>query len=305
MMPWYWYGWFVSKSAAAGAPITLDVPQITLTTTVNAPTVTLGAVTLTVPQITVTTTVTAPAITLGAVSIAVPQIEPTTTVNPPTVTLGAVSLVVPQITPTTTVTAPTVTISGTATITVPQIAPTTTVTAPTITTGVAPAGSEYLSIRERILRQVAADLATITGIGTVHRWDMRGANPLGNYDVVLICDEERLLSQGIGNPGLQIKSLPITIAVGFVHDQQHGLATDSMVNRWRARIQDKLADNRVIAETDGPQLAIDSNVEEIDEADYDERVNAALRFEVLYEHDGNSPYTLGTAITAKQVTEES
>lgn len=163
---------------------------------------------------------------------------------------------------------------------------------------------ESLSIRERILRQLQADLGTIAGIGTIHRWDTRGVNALAPMDVVLIPEQETLDEESDGNPGVHRKVLPVVVAMMFTHDERSAVNTDHFANRWRARVWDKIMDNPTIVETAGPRLAVDSVVENIPPVDFEDGANnAALRLTVTYEHDGNSPYVLGTAITLREVVE--
>jgi hypothetical protein len=112
---------------------TVELPHLTDTDTLNAPTVAPGAVTITLPHLTDADTLNAPTVTVGAVTVVLPHLTDTDVLNAPTVTgQGVVAL--PHIDDTDTLNAPTVT-PGAVTVTLPHLTDADTLNAPTITTG--------------------------------------------------------------------------------------------------------------------------------------------------------------------------
>ena len=158
---------------------------------------------------------------------------------------------------------------------------------------------EAIPIRERILRQLRTNAATITGIGTVRRWDTRAKFTPIHLDAVVAASDETAEEGPQGTIGYTDKTLPVVVAVILFQSEASDDDSDWLRNRWQARLEQKLMANPAIIEAvTNQRLAIDTQISLIDGPDYAEgSLSAAVQVDVTYRHDRNSPYTWGTLIT--------
>lgn len=168
---------------------------------------------------------------------------------------------------------------------------------------------ESISIRERICRQVRTNVAAISGIGDVVRWDARGkyragstwVETLDHLDAMVFASDDEGIAEGSeGSIGTVIKTLPVFVFVVIRQDEDDTTSTDALVNKWLAALEYKLtADPFVIETATSVRLASDSEVTRLYSAPREEgerEAIAGVMFEVEYTHDRNSPYQYGTAI---------
>jgi hypothetical protein len=158
-----------------------------------------------------------------------------------------------------------------------------------------------ISIRERIERQVHRTVTAIDGIGTVRRWDARGATNPANLDAFVYSGEEAVADDAEGNLGLTVKYLTVNVAVLIMHDENtpptytdtDRESTAFLVNRWLAKIEAAVLANPKVRETGGTtDLAYRIAVRKIGEPGADNGVaEAVLEFGVEYSHVWDDPYS--------------
>ncbi len=158
---------------------------------------------------------------------------------------------------------------------------------------------EAIPIKERILRQLRTNAATITGIGTVRRWDTRAKTTPIHLDAIVAVSDETAEEGPQGTIGYTDKTLPVIVAVILFPNEASDDDSDWLRNRWQARLEQELmADPAIVEAVTLERLAIDTQITAIPGPDYAEgSLSAAVQVDVTYRHDRNSPYTLGTLIT--------
>jgi len=161
--------------------------------------------------------------------------------------------------------------------------------------------SESVSIRERVLRQLAANLEAVTDVGEVRRWDARAADTPAHGDIVLVAQDETAEPGAQGPTGSTIKTLTVAIVVRLFAETASETTTDSDVNKWLRRIEDAaLHDPLLVETTSGQRLANDMAATKLIGPAFDEGIVAcALVCTIQYEHDRDDP-TVGPGITLLQ-----
>lgn len=158
------------------------------------------------------------------------------------------------------------------------------------------------SIRERILVQRRSEMAAISGIGTVYRWDARGtSDPLDHLDGILRIVEETAedMMPAYSNrpPDVECR---MTIAYGVViyQPEDASTATEILINQWRGLIEDAIHANPLVTETaTSAQLAVDSTPQEVDGDEFEDgAVHACYREVIEYRTDGNDVSVHGTLV---------
>ncbi len=168
--------------------------------------------------------------------------------------------------------------------------------------------AETISIRERIMQQLARELEEIDGVGTVRRWDARALTHAGHLDILLRAGDARAEEAELGTTGGTLKTLSVEVHVVIIPTETDTEATDIVVNRWLAKVETALMSNRTVTEDTGSGnaevLARAGSLHPTMEmqADHEGGVTIATGlYEVEYEHDADSPY-IGPAITAYEET---
>ncbi len=158
---------------------------------------------------------------------------------------------------------------------------------------------EAIPIKERILRQLRANVATITGIGTVRRWDTRAKFTPIHLDAIVAVVSESGEEGPQGTIGYTDKTMSAVVAVILFQSEASDDDSDWLRNRWQARLEEKLmADPAIVEAVTLERLAIDTKDPTHIEPDYAEgSISAAVQVDVTYRHDRNSPYKYGTLIT--------
>lgn len=159
---------------------------------------------------------------------------------------------------------------------------------------------EPVSIQERIIRQVAREVAAISGIGTVRRGDGRAIFASQHLDAVVWRDGANdPQEQAFGNDGPISRTIRVGVAVTLFSIENAALTTGELVERWIAKVENRLLGNRTMVESVTPskRLAEDSMPPVSDTFDDDEgRAAAVTIVDITFRHDGTSPYTFGAAI---------
>lgn len=152
-------------------------------------------------------------------------------------------------------------------------------------------------IKERIVRQVLAEVNAITDLATARRWDARGVDDDDHLDARVIENEESVDNDAEGNIGWTHKTLNLEVCVKLIPDESVSTATASLVNRWQAEVEKAvMADPYHTASS--VRLAQDTKVTGVAQAILDEGiVQATVRFAIQYAHDRNDPFVLTGVIT--------
>lgn len=152
------------------------------------------------------------------------------------------------------------------------------------------------AIRERIERQLRTSLATISGVGTVYRWDGRGETSYATGDIFLRPLDDTRIDESMGNPGVFTNNLELEATAIIIVDQSSSDATRITQNTWLSLVESKLLADRYV--NDGTRdLAVTLDIEAREAPEFNEGLaEATVRFSVMYQHDANNPNQLGTAI---------
>ncbi len=159
---------------------------------------------------------------------------------------------------------------------------------------------ESLSIKERIERQLKTNLATISGIGSVERWQANGQPHRQDLTCYVVPDDE-IYEGGEQESGLYVVRLPIEIAL--LQRQAKDDTEDSGFkhNRWLKLLHQKvMADTNLTETTTNALLALDIQVtgtsNPISETGQPE-FYTILEIEVTYEINRENP-TLNPHVAA-------
>jgi len=154
-----------------------------------------------------------------------------------------------------------------------------------------------VSIRERIVRQIAAELAPFVS-GSVIRWHDRGDLAFRDGDVLLAEDAESGTEGAIGVPGTTTKTLRVWIMPVIRAADETGASVGSVASSLIATIQFALSRNWQLREqTTGIRLAVEMRTYEAEAPDWAEgEAGVALLVEAVYDHDRDNPYQYGAAI---------
>jgi hypothetical protein len=183
---------------------------------------------------------------------------------------------------------------------------------------------EYLSIRERIERQLVLVLQAAPGVNRVFRWDGRGLRDpetglatdasggrlsMQVGDCMLIPLDERAEEGGEGNVGYTLKTLPVDVQMKVAAADDDAEAEATMINRCLLNLETALMVDPGVTERHNSAsggdiiLAIDmrttGNYQAPREVGQRETI-VALALEVTYQHQRNNP-AAGPGITARAV----
>lgn len=160
--------------------------------------------------------------------------------------------------------------------------------------------AELISIRERILRQIALNLGDMPEVGTVYRFDARGSTTYAALAGFVNEGDESAEPGAMGNPGTTIKTLAVLVALQLFADETASETTSMTRNRWIGRIERHFMEDVSLREKgSGDQLSEDLRVTAVPGPDYTEGdVSPAVLFEVRYQHDVDNPYQLTGVIAA-------
>lgn len=118
--------------------------------------------------------------------------------------------------------------------------------------------AENLSVKERIERQVLANVGGISGIGTVERWSALGDQTRADLSAVIYAEDESSDDAGQGGDSAVTQNAML-LAVEICHAADADDDNSSLVhNRWLAKLEQKLmADPGLVETGTSEQLALD------------------------------------------------
>ena len=144
---------------------------------------------------------------------------------------------------------------------------------------------EGVTIKERIERQVAVNLATITGVVSVKRWDGRDAVSLVPYQAFTIVDDQKITEGPGGSIGWHEVTLSLSAGVLLLHSAADATESSAAVlNRWIGRLLINLtADPMLIEAVTGVRLVTDVRITGTRAPDWDDgRFAAVVDCEIDY-----------------------
>lgn len=154
-----------------------------------------------------------------------------------------------------------------------------------------------ISIRERIVRQWKANVATITDvtIGTVYRWDARvdqtHYQPSDIWITVDSIDYEQEEQVAVVN-----QTITLRVAAYVPVPDDGTLATASIADRWMSAIEKILFSDRTTVETNtAKKLSYDMRLDSAEVAELQDGVtHVAVSAKVFFRTIRSSPYESGT-----------
>lgn len=161
---------------------------------------------------------------------------------------------------------------------------------------------EYLSIKERVERQVARQVETIADVAVVERWEAAGNSGQHNA-VIVVAGDERVVSGTTPAHDVQLCETPIQLhwIVAEARGGENGSFTH---NRRAAQLEAALFANEYLAEAvTGERLAMDMTKAGVFAPPVEPEQPAAvtiLEVTVQYQHIRGDP-TVGPGITRLEV----
>lgn len=164
-----------------------------------------------------------------------------------------------------------------------------------------------VSIKERILRQIASDVAAITGVSVVVRFSARGRwyntgtsawiERLPRDAAMVVCQSDEPQEEALNGP--VFRTMTVAVGIKCLPDNDDTTSDDVTVCRWEWQIEQALASNPTV--NDGTDdLAVDVRVLSIPTVDVDADVREfrpLVLFEIDYQHDLANVNTLNGRLT--------
>lgn len=91
-----------------------------------------------------------------------------------------------------------------------------------------------LTVRERILRDLHAALAAVSGVNSVSRFDAERGPALGHLDVVIIPDDDQATQNSTGRSSI---TLPVFLDIHLQRSADEPETYDELVSRWIGLIE--------------------------------------------------------------------
>lgn len=156
-----------------------------------------------------------------------------------------------------------------------------------------------ISIQERIIRRIVTVASGVTGVVAVRTWDARDTTPFASGEVVVSWDEAVSEIKFPGNPGRARVQLPVKLT--FFLYESDGAANEADITLVEWSELTKLAfilDPYLVSS--GVQLAVvclprSGKTPEFVTAG---SPTATVQLDVTFDHDADSVYACGNAITA-------
>lgn len=167
-----------------------------------------------------------------------------------------------------------------------------------------PISNYYKSIRERITREIAIDLAAHFGIGQIVRRDFRG-NQYKDGQPVIVVGDDVVRQELSGNPGYVEKTMDIGVGMVVRQSESDTEASETLANRMMWAVEARIHEDPHWTESvTGVELAVDTATiatGPIPQEDGATQIVPAVSFRVTFRHDRNNPASYGTAITPIEV----
>lgn len=171
----------------------------------------------------------------------------------------------------------------------------------------AASGGLAVSIKERILRQIKAVAAAVTGVSAAYRWDVgRWHNGSAFVDtlvrdtVEVICTDDDLVEETMNGP--LMKRMQVATQIKLMRDSDDTTVYDSLVRRWERDLEAAVMADPFITETaTSVRLATDSRILNVPGPATDRgqtEVVPMVILEVDYRHDAGNPSKLGSVISS-------
>lgn len=168
-----------------------------------------------------------------------------------------------------------------------------------------------ISIKDRILRQIRTNMATVTGVPVVVGYSSRGRwydgaawiERLPRDSMIVLCQSDDPTEQAIGDNSAPItKRMRVACGILLNPDDDDSTSHDTLLRRWEALMENKARATPFVYEG-SVQLAINSDVVDQPEPETAEGAREfvpVVTIQVDYMHDRDDPTSLGTAITTLQ-----